>query len=73
MLTVSRVHGALLLGSATPPHRSTTVSPPIVRQAEAPISPFSLKFFSKASATRSKPGRQVPPIAASLIVSAPAA
>src|SRR5215510_6089202 len=32
MLTVSRIQGALVLGSAMPPHRSTTVSPATVRQ-----------------------------------------
>ena len=60
MPTVSLVHGVFALGSAMPPHRSTTVSPPAVRQTEAPTSPLSPKFFSKASATRSKPGLQVP-------------
>ena len=30
MPTVSFFHGALVLGSATPPHRSTTFSPPTV-------------------------------------------
>jgi hypothetical protein len=67
MLTVSRVHGAWVFASAMPPHRSTTVSPPTVRQTDAPISPFSFRLFSKASATRSKPGRQVPCVMRALI------
>src|SRR5690348_13002912 len=60
MPTVSRAHGLPVLGSAIPPHRSTTVSPPTVRQTEAPTSPCSAKFFWKASATRSKPFLHVP-------------
>ena len=60
MLTVSLVHGALVLGSAVPPHKSTTVSAPIVRQTDAPISPLSAKFRVKVSATRSKPFLQMP-------------
>ena len=60
MLTVSFVHGAPVFWSAVPPHRSTTVSPPTVRQTEAPTSPLASKFFWKASATRSKPGLQFP-------------
>ncbi len=72
MLTVSLVQAALVLGSATPPHRSTTVSPPIVRQTEAPTSPWLSKFFLKASATRSKPGLQSPSVIA-LSISASAA
>ena len=53
MLTVSFFHGVLVLACAVPPHRSTTVSPPTLRQTEAPTSPRSAKFWAKASATRS--------------------
>ena len=60
MLTVSRFHGAFVLGSARPPHRSTTVSPPTVRQTDAPISSLASKLLWKASATRSNPFLQVP-------------
>ena len=62
MLSVSFFHGALVLLSAMPPHRSTTVSPPAVTQTDAPSSPFSAKFLVKVSATRSKPFLQVPSI-----------
>ena len=64
MLTGSFVHGAPVFWSAVPPHRSTTVSPPTVRQTEAPTSPLASKFFWKASATRSKPGLQIPSLIA---------
>ena len=63
-LTVSLAHAAPVFGLAIPPHRSTTVSPPTVRQTEAPISPLLSKFFLKASATRSKPGLQSPSVIA---------
>ncbi len=53
MLTVSFFQGACVLGSATPPHRSTTVSPPTFRQTDAPTSPRSAKFRAKVSAIRS--------------------
>jgi hypothetical protein len=64
MLTVSFVHGAAVFWSAVPPHRSTTVSPPTVRQTEAPTSPLASKFSWKASATRSNPGLQIPSLIA---------
>jgi hypothetical protein len=60
MLIVSFCHGALVFGSAVPPHRSTTVSPPTVTQTEAPTSPRSPKLRSNASAILSKPGLQLP-------------
>src|ERR1700749_4425179 len=62
MPTVSFFHGALVLGSAMPPHRSTTFSPRTVSATEAPTSPRSPKLRSKASATRSKPRAAVPSI-----------
>jgi hypothetical protein len=73
MLTVSLVHGAAVFWSAVPPHRSTTVSPPSVRQTEAPTSPLATKFLSKASATRSKPGLQIPSVMSSFAIGAGAA
>ena len=69
MPTVSFFHGALVLGSAVPPHRSTTVLPPTVTHTEAPTSPRSPKLRSKASAILSKPDVQVP----SMVIPLPAA
>ena len=59
-VTVSSVHGRPVPGSATPPHRSTTVSPSTVTQTDAPTSPRPVKLRVNSSRTWSNSGAQLP-------------
>ena len=59
---VSFRQGRAPASSAKPPQRSTTVSPSIVAQNEAPRSAPVSKFFWKASAAAWNLGSQVPSI-----------
>src|SRR5947209_4582071 len=58
--TVSCCQGAPVPGSATPPHRSTTLRPSTYTAQAAPTSPPFSKFRVNASATSSNPGSTSP-------------
>src|SRR5689334_5553681 len=58
----SSCHGAPVVASATPPHRSTTGRPSAYTQHAAPTSPRSSKFATNASSTPSNAGSATPPM-----------
>src|SRR5690606_25014488 len=60
MTSVSSSHGAPVLGSRVPPHRSTTFSPRKYTAQAAPSSARLRKFSSNAARTGSNPGATDP-------------
>ena len=60
---VSASHGRSVDGSATPPHRSTTVRPSTVTHTAAPTSSRSAKLRASSSRTASKPDSHTPEMA----------
>ena len=65
LTTVSVSQARSVLGSASPPHRSTTSWLSTTAEQAAPTSRPSAKFSSNTSRTRSKPAATVPKIAMS--------
>src|SRR5262245_6760381 len=66
-LTVSSCQASPVSGRATPPHRSTTVSPSTITHTEAPTSPRLRKFSMNSRRTRLNSGCQVPEISPSSV------
>src|SRR5262249_60804859 len=61
LVIVFSVHGTVRASSAHPPHRSTTISPSMLRASEAPRSSPDASLAANSSRTASKRALHVPP------------
>src|SRR5262245_30446158 len=61
LVIVFSVHGAVRASSAQPPHRSTTISPSMLRATEAPRSSPDSSLETNSSRRGSNRALQVPP------------